>query len=92
MINLKIKSYNVCVIKFSSIVETFSCKAILNVIKSSLSVKSLSSIKILIEKIDKFIDIYSIYPEHKEMITELENIKQLLSDDCYINCLLNVNE
>lgn len=90
MVDIKIKSYNVCAIEFSSLIETFpGCKPILNLIR----IDNFIPLQSLIEHIDDYIDIYDHYSDYEDNIkTKLKNMKEILSSDYYKNCLLDTNK
>lgn len=90
MLFTKIKSYNVCVIKYSSILEIFpECKIDLDIIRDSFNKYYFSPISLFLEKLNYYMDQYPITEEQEDNLGE---IKLLLSNDCYKNCLLNINE
>lgn len=90
MLFTKIKSYNVCVIKYSSISEQFpECKSDLNILRDSLFKDYFSPISLFLEKLNYYMDQYPITEEQED---NLGNIKLLFSNDYYKNCLLNINE
>lgn len=89
MIN-KLKSYNVNVIKFSSILEQFSeCKSDLNILRDSCYRDYFTPMKLFLEKLNYYMDQYPITEEQED---KLGDMKLLFQNDYYKNCLININE